>query len=51
MEVKTLSCTATTCSYTPSPALNLVNGQYKWKVRAYNGYYGPYGAYMSFTKK
>ena len=51
MEVKTLSCTTTTCSYTPSPALNLAKGQYKWKVRAYNGYYGPYGATMSFTVK
>ena len=51
MEVKTPSCNATTCSYTPSPVLNLAKGQYKWKVRAFNGYYGPYGAYMNFTKK
>jgi hypothetical protein len=45
------SCTSTTCSYAFAPVLNLAKGDYKWHVKAYNGYYGPYGAYLAFTKK
>ena len=51
VEITAPVCTATTCSYTPNPVLNLAKGIYKWKVRAFNGYYGPYGVYMTFTKK
>jgi hypothetical protein len=45
------TCTTTTCSYTFAPALNLAKGDYKWRVKAYHGYYGPYGAYMTFKKQ
>lgn len=43
-------CTSTTCSYTPSPALGLVNGTYKWKVQSYNGAWGVYSALKYFKK-
>jgi Leucine-rich repeat (LRR) protein len=45
------SCTSTTCSYTFAPALDLAKGDYKWHVKAYHGYYGPYGAYLTFKKQ
>ena len=38
-------CTTTICSFTPNPSVNLVlNGTYKWKVRAFNGMWGSYSA-------
>lgn len=51
MVIKTLNCTATTCSYTPSPLLNLAAGGYKWRVKAFNGYYGPFSSYKAFTER
>ncbi len=51
VEVSSSTCVSNTCSYKPSPVLNLAQGTYKWKVRAFNGYYGLFSAYMSFTKK
>ncbi len=51
MEVKTFTCNALNCWYTPNPVLNLAKGDYKWKVRAYNGYYGWYSGYKLFTRK
>jgi len=50
LEIKSPTCFGTICSYTPSPTFGLLKGNYKWKIRAYNGYYGPYSAYMAFTR-
>lgn len=43
-------CTTTTCSFTPSPSENLINGTYKWKVRSFNGIWGDYSSLKSFKK-
>jgi hypothetical protein len=52
IEVISPTCDSSVCSYTPSPSLNLVNGNYKWRVQANNGwYYGPYSEYLIFTKR
>ena len=51
VEVKAAACSGSTCSYTFPVSLNLAKGDYKWKVRAFNGYWGPFSGYMSFTKK
>jgi Leucine-rich repeat (LRR) protein len=45
------ACTTYTCTYTFAPALNLAKGDYKWHVKAYHGYFGPYGEYMAFKKQ
>jgi hypothetical protein len=44
-------CGTTYCNYVPDPSINLANGIYKWRVRAYNGYFGPYSDFLYFTKK
>jgi hypothetical protein len=43
-------CNASTCSYTPTPTLNLLTtGSYKWAVRAWNTLgWSAYSAWMSF---
>jgi hypothetical protein len=51
IEITSPSCGSSTCTYTPSPVLGLVDGGYKWKVKAYNGYYGDYSAYKTFKKQ
>lgn len=51
MEVTTLDCDATTCSYRAPVTLNLLAHEaFMWRVRAFHGYYGPYSAYMHFTR-
>ncbi len=49
IEITKMTCTTTTCYYTVYPPLSLFSGGYKWRVRAFNGYYGPYSAYKAFT--
>lgn len=44
------SCGTTSCSYQPVPSLNLGIGSYKWRVKAYNGYYGPFSNYLTFSR-
>lgn len=52
MDVNASACGVSTCSYTFPVSLNLAKGDYKWRVRAFNGYWGPYSmVYMTFTKK
>ncbi len=51
LEIPSSSCGISNCIFLPNPALGLKAGSYKWKIRAYNGYYGPFSSYMLFTRK
>ena len=51
MVVTSANCGVKYCEYLPDPSLNLAKGTYKWKVKAYHGYYGPYSSPLSFTRK
>lgn len=50
IEVALPECDLTTCSWRSEVTLNLPKGSYMWKVRAFNGYYGPYSANVVFTR-
>ena len=49
MDVPSSICNATTCTFVPSPALNLANGAYKWKVRSWLGVWSTYSNIRSFN--
>ncbi len=50
MVINTPTCNAINCWYTPSPALNLTNGAYKWKVRSYLAAWSAYSPIKTFNK-
>jgi hypothetical protein len=50
MEVKAPICGVATCSYKPDSLNLLAHDTYKWKVKAFNGYYGPYSSYLFFQR-